>query len=155
MTTQDVSHDDVAGFLRAHGFSGVDLDAADARGATALMLAARLASPDVLRALIDAGADIHATNLDGNQALWLACAGDRAENIDVLIAAGATIDHVNATGATPLMFAASSGRAAAVAALLAAGADPRLDTGLGLAAIDMAATRECLDLMRAATRRAG
>jgi ankyrin repeat protein len=57
------------------------------------------------------------------------------------------------TGATPLMFSASSGRARAVARLLAAGADPLFDTGLGLTALDMASTAECLHLMREAARR--
>jgi ankyrin repeat protein len=51
------------------------------------------------------------------------------------------------------MFAASSGRAKAVAQLLAAGADPLFETDLGLTALDMASTAECLDLMRAAVRR--
>jgi ankyrin repeat protein len=60
---------------------------------------------------------------------------------------------VNVTGATPLMFTASSGRAKAVAQLLAAGADPLFETKLGLSALDMASTIECLDLMRDAVRR--
>ena len=51
------------------------------------------------------------------------------------------------------MFAASSGRAKAVALLLAAGADPLFETDLGLTALDMASSVECLDLMRAAIRR--
>lgn len=50
------------------------------------------------------------------------------------------------------MFAASAGREQAVAALLTAGADPLLGTDLGLSALDMASTAECLALMRAASR---
>jgi len=42
--------------------------------------------------------------------------------------------------------------ALAVALLLAAGADPLFETDLGLTALDMASSVECLDLMRAAIR---
>ena len=42
---------------------------------------------------------------------------------------------------------------AGIALLLAAGADPLLETDLGLTALDMASSVECLDLMRAAIRR--
>jgi ankyrin repeat protein len=112
-----------------------------------------LGTPALTRELIEAGADLHAVNADGNQALWLACVTENVETMGVLIEAGIDVQHVNATGATPLMFAASSGRARAVARLLAAGADPLLDTGLGLTAMDMASTAECLRQMRDAARR--
>jgi hypothetical protein len=36
---------------------------------------------------------------------------------------------------------------------MAAGADPSFETGLGLTALDMASTKECLDLMRAEVKR--
>jgi ankyrin repeat protein len=140
-------------FLAEHDFPPGAVDGRNGDGATPLMLAARLAPPALLAELIAQGADLHAVNDDGNQALWLACVTENCENIALLAAAGAVVDHVNLTGATPLMFAASSGRAEAVAALLAAGADPLYGTDLGLSAIDMASTAECLALMRAATRR--
>lgn len=140
-------------FLAEHGFpvGGVNAPAKD--GATPLMKAVLLPSPALAQELLRAGADLHAANADGNQALWLACVGEISETIQLLIDAGAEIQHVNATGATPLMFAASSGRARAVALLLAAGADPAFETELGMSALDMAATAECLSLMREAVRR--
>lgn len=140
-------------FLAEHGFAPGDIDAHGKDRATPLMLAARLAPPALVKELLRAGADIHAVDADGNQALWLACVGEISENIRLLVDAGIDIQHVNVNAATPLMFAASSGRAGAVAQLLAAGADPLFETDLGLTALDMASTKECLDLMRAAVRR--
>jgi rhodanese-related sulfurtransferase len=140
-------------FLAEHGFAPGAVDAHNKDRATPLMLAARLASPALVKELLRAGADIYAVNADGNQALWLACVGENAENIQLLVDAGINVQHVNANAATPLMFAASSGRAGAVALLLAAGADPLFETDLGLTAFDMASTAECLGLMRDAIRR--
>jgi len=139
-------------FLAEHGFAPNDVDTRNKDLATPLMLAARLAPPALVKELLRAGADIHAVNADGNQALWLACVGEISENIQLLIDSGIDIQHVNINAATPLMFAASSGRANAVALLLAAGADPLFETDLGLTALDMASSVECLDLMRAAIR---
>ena len=144
---------DLRAFLVEHGFAPNDVDTRNNDLATPLMLAARLAPPALVEELLRAGADIHAVNADGNQALWLACVGEISENIQLLIDAGIDIQHVNVNAATPLMFAASSGRAKAVALLLAAGADPLFETDLGLTALDMASSVECLDLMRAAIRR--
>jgi rhodanese-related sulfurtransferase len=145
---------ELQGFLTAHGFAANEINAHDKDHATPLMLAARLAAPAVVKELLRAGADIHAVNADGNQALWLACVGEIGENMQLLIDAGIDVQHVNVNAATPLMFAASSGRANAVARLLAAGADPLFETDLGLTALDMASTAECLALMRAAIRSA-
>ncbi|CAN2535540.1 Thiosulfate+sulfurtransferase+GlpE [Methylocapsa aurea] len=140
-------------FLAEHGFAAGDVNGRNKDNVTPLMVAARLAPPALVAEVIAAGADIHATNGDGNQALWLACVGEIEENIALLIRAGIDIRHVNVNSATPLMFAASSGRARAVAQLMAAGADPAFETDLGLTALDMASTKECLDLMRAEVKR--
>ena len=139
-------------FLAEHGFPPDDVNGRDGNQATPLMLATRLAPPDLVQELLRAGADIHAVNADGNQALWFACVGEISENIQLLIDAGADLQHVNFTGATPLMFAASSGRVRAVTLLLAAGADPLFETEPGLSALDMASTQEVLVLMRNALR---
>lgn len=149
--TLDLS-DALQTFLAEHGFPHDAVNVFNKDKATPLMLAVRLAPPALVRELLAAGADIHAENADGNQALWLACVGENAKNVALLIDAGAEIQHVNCTGATPLMFSASSGRARAVAQLLAADADPLLETSLGLSALDMASTEECLTLMRDAVR---
>ena len=112
------------------------------------MLASREGEAAIVAELIQAGARIDAKNTDGNQALWLACAGENVEVLDLLIAAGAAIDHQNDNGATCLMYAASSGKAAVTARLLTAGADTRIKTLDDYTALDMAATLDCLTLLR-------
>jgi rhodanese-related sulfurtransferase len=144
---------DLQAFLAEHGFAPNDVNTHNKDQATPLMLAVRLGTPAFVKELLAAGADIHAVNADGNQALWLACVGENTENIQLLIDAGIDVQHINVNAATPLMFAASSGRASCVAVLLAAGADPLFDTDLGLTALDMASSVECLNLMRAAIKR--
>ena len=70
--------------------------------------------------------------------------------IGVLIEAGIDIDNRNDNGATVLMYAASTGKAPAVERLIAAGAALTLETLDGFTALDMAATLDCLTLLRRA-----
>jgi ankyrin repeat protein len=102
--------------------------------------------------LLALGADPAATNGDGNTALWLACVADQPTLVQRLAQAGTAIDHANLTGATCLMYAASSSKPAIVRALLALGADPLLRSQDDYTALDMAASLECLQLLRHATR---
>jgi thiosulfate/3-mercaptopyruvate sulfurtransferase len=78
----------------------------------------------------------------------MACVGESLEAMDLLIRAGIGLDHQNDNGATCLMYAASTGKHAVVEALLAADANPQLETLDGFSALDMAATIECLRLLR-------
>ena len=119
---------------------------------TPLMHAARLGDLEIARELLALGAELNARNIDGNNALWLACYGGNLDLIDLLLAAGIDADNVNDNGATCLMYAASAGKAATVARLLAAGANIELATVDGFTAGDVAATIECLQLLRKAKR---
>jgi ankyrin repeat protein len=98
------------------------------------------------------GIDLSATNGDGNNALWLACVAGDPALVTRLVRAGVPIDHRNLTGATCLMYAASSSKPAIVRTLLELGANPHLQTQDDFTALDMAASLECLQLLRAATR---
>lgn len=135
-------------WLRAVGFAGYGLEQTGANGMTPLMAASRQGQIDALRQFIAAGAKPNARNDDGNNALWLACAGGHMEAIDMLIEAGVDIDNQNDNGATALMYAASAGKHRIVERLLQAGADIRPETLDGFTATDMAATLECLTLLR-------
>ncbi len=137
-------------WLTANGFPANDVNAVIANGTTALMKASHGGHIEVMRAIIAAGAQLDARNADGNNALWLACVGGSLEAMSALIQAGINIDNPNDNGATCLMYAASAGKAAVVERLLAAGADTRLETLDGFSALDMAATIECLTLLRRA-----
>ncbi|MDR3469067.1 MAG: ankyrin repeat domain-containing protein [Xanthobacteraceae bacterium] len=139
-------------WLAAQGFPPGDVNAVIANETTPLMKAAHLGESAIVRDLLAAGARPEARNADGNNALWLACVGDHLEVIDLLVAAGIDVDNRNANGATALMYASSSGKAAVVAHLLAKGADTAPETLDGFTALDMAASMECLTLLRRASQ---
>ncbi|WP_257166171.1 ankyrin repeat domain-containing protein [Bradyrhizobium sp. SRS-191] len=144
----------LAAWLSAQGFPADDVDVSIANRTTPLMKAAHLGNVAVIRELLAAGAGIAARNADGNNALWLACVGRHLEAIDALVEAGIDIDNRNDNGATALMYASSSGKAEVVAHLLAKGADISAETLDGFSALDMAASLECLTLLRQAARAA-
>ncbi|NPV23766.1 hypothetical protein HL668_23055 [Bradyrhizobium sp. 81013] len=144
----------LAAWLSAQGFPADDVGAIIANRTTPLMKAAHLGNVAVIRELLAAGADISARNADGNNALWLACVGRHLDAIDALVEAGIDVDNSNDNGATALMYASSSGRADVVAHLLAKGANISTETLDGFSALDMAASLECLTLLRNAARAA-
>lgn len=142
----------LATWLTAEGFDAAQPAAPGRHGNTPLMHAAWRGAAEPLEALLALGVPLDAVNHDGNNALWLACVNGEPGLIRRLAAAGVPIDHLNLTGATALMYAASSGKAEVVQTLLELGADPRLTTQDDFSALDMAATLDCLRLLRAATR---
>lgn len=144
--------DALQAFLVAQGFPPEGVNAVAGNGLTPLMQAAYRGSPALVAELLQAGARVDAENNDGSRPLWLACVGDDPEIVALLIAAGADLDHKNVNGSTALMYAASAGKSKALKVLIDAGAD--LDYQVdGFSALDMAASLECLNLMRDAKRR--
>jgi rhodanese-related sulfurtransferase len=144
----------LAAWLADQGFDATRPDAAAAHGNTPLMHAAWRGAHHMVDALLALRVPLNAVNGDGNNALWLACVNGEPGLIRALAAHGVAIDHLNLTGATALMYAASSGKAEVVATLLALGANPHLVTQDDFSAMDMAASIECLQLLRHATRQA-
>lgn len=106
-----------------------------------------------LTALLEWGVRLDAVNSDGNNALWLACVNGEPTRIRQLVAVGVPIDHANLVDATALMYGASSGKHGVVATLLELGANPHLVSQDDFSALDMATSKECLQLLRVATRR--
>lgn len=102
--------------------ASVDVNAAQADGATALHWAAHLDDLETARLLVEAGADAAGANALGVVPLSLACTNANAAMVDLLLAAGADPSAAVGTGETALMSCARTGNAEAVAALLAAGA---------------------------------
>lgn len=144
--------DPLHAWLRGKGFA--DARGLGAHGNTPLMEAAWRGEAGIVDRLLAEGVDLNAVNGDGNNALWLACVSNKPALVIRLAQAGVPINHVNATGATCLMYAASSGKPDIVRVLLALGADPLIQTQDDFTALDMAASLECLQLLRAATRSA-
>jgi ankyrin repeat protein len=71
---------------------GVDVNAQDKEGATALMYASKAGSTDVVNLLIDAGADVNAQAAGGYTALMIASNNGHVEVIELLIKKGADVN---------------------------------------------------------------
>jgi uncharacterized protein len=116
-----------------------------------LILAAREGRIDVLNYLLQLDPNLNVLDRYGNNALWAACYNESSACIARLIDAGIDIDYLNPNGSSALMYAASSGKTAVVAQLLQAGANPHLTNPDDFKALDLAANRQCLQLLRQAT----
>jgi rhodanese-related sulfurtransferase len=139
---------ELAAWLGREGYIGPD--GCGAHGNTPLMTAAWRGAAGTVEALLKHGVALDAVNNDGNNALWLACVHGDPKGVERLVAAGVPIDHANLTGATCLMYTASAGKHELVRTLLALGANPDLRTLDDFTALEMAASLECLQLLRAA-----
>jgi uncharacterized protein len=102
---------------------GVDVNAPEPDGATALHWAAHWDDLNAAQSLIDAGAKINARNELGMTPLLLACANGSAQMIEKLLAAGADANIPAPDGETALMMAARTSTPDAIEALVAHGAN--------------------------------
>ncbi|MBS0656823.1 MAG: ankyrin repeat domain-containing protein [Verrucomicrobia bacterium] len=101
-------------FLQA----GMDKNAQDARGWTALMKASEAGHKKVVKALLQYGAKTELTNADGSTALILAAGNDHHECVRALIDSAADVNAKNAKGWTALAMAAYRGHAKTTEVLL-------------------------------------
>lgn len=135
-------------WLTGQGFNLADINETITNNTTPLMQACRYGEIAHVKALIVAGADLNRRNSDGNTAIWLACYANQVEVIQLLLEHGADLNNQNDNGATALIYAVSAGRTDAVQCLLQAGADPKLRTLDDFTALDVAANREILKMLR-------
>jgi ankyrin repeat protein len=127
---------------------GVDLNARQADGATALHWAAYHGDAGLARQLIEAGADVAAANRNGSTPLWLAANQGDAGMIEILLDGGADANEALPLGRRPLMLAARSGSEDAVRVLLDRGADPNArEDERGTTALMQAADQGHADVM--------
>jgi len=101
---------------------GVDVNAAQGDGATALHWAAHWDDIETTELLIRAGAHVNAANDYGVTALTLACTNRSSGLVERLLAARANPNAAQTTGVTPLMECSRTGAVAAVKSLLDRGA---------------------------------
>jgi cytohesin len=118
--------------------AGVDVEATDEYGMSALHLAAWNGHPEAVRALLHAGAAVDPRDNFGMTPLIRTRA---PEVVALLAAAGADVAAVDHTGSSALYEAIREGHAEAVRALLAAGADPNERRSGGLSLLHRAVTR--------------
>lgn len=123
----------VAEVLLAH--PKLRLDATNAAGETALMMAAMRGHLDWVRHLLDRGA---ALEREGWTPLHYAASGPETPVVALLLDRGARIDAPSLNRSTPLMMASRYGPESSVNLLLARGANATLRNDLGLGAADFA-----------------
>jgi ankyrin repeat protein len=129
---------------------GVDVNAAQGDGSTALHWAAIKGDAELARLLIYAGANLRSTTRIGSYtALYLAAKGGHAEVVAALLAAGADPNAATSSGATPLMIAAAAGDTRTITALVENEADVNAkDTAKGETALMFAAAFNRTDAVK-------
>ena len=129
---------------------GVDVNAAQGDGMTALHWAALNGDAELASMLLYAGANLGAkTRIGGYTPLHLAAQVGNASVIAPLIAAGAPVAAATTTGATALMQASHAGSADAVRMLLENGADPNVkELANGQTALMFAAAADRVDVVK-------
>src|SRR5437016_13771762 len=125
--------------IRALLQTGVDVNAAQADGTTALHWAAYNDDAETVAMLLRAGANVNTVNRYGVPPLAQGCTNGNAAIVKLLLGAGADANATMKGGETVLMLAARSGNAEAVKALLARGANPKTRERLGQTALMWAA----------------
>ena len=121
------------------GAAGVDVNAAQVDGTTALHWAAYHADAEAVALLVRAGAHVNAVNRYGVTPLAQACTNGNAAIVKLLLEAGADANATMKGGESVLMLAARSGNVEAVKALLARGANAKSRERLGQTALMWAA----------------
>lgn len=117
------------------GRSGTDVNALNAAGESALMLAAIAGDLEASERLLERGAQV---NKSGWSPLHYAASGPEPRIVRLLLQRGAAIDAEAPNGSTPLMLAAQHGPEASIELLIQSGADTRRRNQRGLQAIDLA-----------------
>jgi ankyrin repeat protein len=114
---------------------GFKVNAKNASGETALMMAAIQGNLDWVKRLLAMGADI---DQPGWSPVLYAASGPNPEVLKFLLDKGAPLNGVSANGTTPLMMAAQYGAIDGATLLLQRGADPTLRNAQGWTATDFA-----------------
>lgn len=128
--------------------AGVEIDAPNVIGQTALYNAVDNGAPDLVRLLVKAGADPNFIPPDKRDALFLAVTKGSLELTSALVEAGADMDAVDEYGVTALFKAARDKHFDIATYLVDAGADPTIPVKGGVSALHFAAYGRETELCR-------
>lgn len=120
---------------------GIDLNALNAHGCTALHSAAAMGRVNAMRELLVSGCKPDVRDAEGQTALHIAAAGNHSACIEVASDCGVSMDLLNSHHETPLHVAATAGSTDCVKALLAGKAAVNSKTGDGQTALHIAVAR--------------
>jgi ankyrin repeat protein len=131
---------------------GVNINAQENGGWTALMYAAAKGNLDIFQILLAAGADVNIKEHSGATALSESAYWGHLEIVNLLLSAGAEVNGIdNEEDSVPLIKAIYFGRIQIVKILLAAGANPHLRDENGKTSLEIAIEHqkpEIADLLR-------
>jgi ankyrin repeat protein len=133
--------------VRALVRTGVDVNAADADGTTALHWASYRDDVESADLLIRAGARLNASTDLGVTPLWSASLNGSESMVRRLLEAGADPNAALLVGETPVMVASRSGNPAVVEQLLAKGANPNARAARGQTALMWAVSQRHPDVV--------
>ena len=114
---------------------GIAIEALNAAGESALMIAAIKGDVADMKLLLDRGAHV---DQPGWSAIHYAATGPEAATVKLLLEHGASVDALSPNGSTPLMLAAQYGSEESVKLLIDRGADIRLRNQKNLGPVDFA-----------------
>ena len=123
---------------------GVDVNAKNKKGCTALMLASMKGNINDMNVLITAGADQTIKDADGDTWIHYAVHGDcRKDVLQAMIDLGADVNAANNRNTTALMLACMKSNVDAINVLLSAGADRTIEDANGNIWIHYAVLGDC------------
>jgi len=128
--------------------SQTKLEATNAKGETALLIASRKGNIQAVKALLEGGAEL---NPDGWTPLHMAAGNGHQDLVRVLINSQANLNATSENGTTAMMLAARMGHITAYQEIVKAGADPTVVNQADLSAADYLDRRgesERADLLR-------
>ena len=125
--------------------AGINPNAQDDEGNTALIDAAQAPNPEAVKVLLEAGADLEAGDHErATPLMWAVrsafdeCYDQALAVVELLLASGADVNARTDSGATALIYGVSHGLPEVVELLMKAGADVNALTNAGWSALDYA-----------------
>ncbi|KAI1365034.1 ankyrin repeat-containing domain protein [Xylaria arbuscula] len=127
---------------------GVDINATDPNGQTALSKAAENGRTSTIDFLIQKGAHLDSKDTSGESPLWWAAWYGHLQVLELLLGSGVLLDRADRDGCTPLCVASLRGRIDIVASLLKNGSDPDFATSYGMTPLLFAVREGHIDVAK-------